>query len=259
MFCNVKTSLSSLKRGMRQSAFVLLLWAVVTPFFLCISFSVLKRMWMGNAAEYCVGDFINSLNRGTLMNFFILPFTVCVVFLVSERDNTANCILKFRTRTRLLENQYMKILLLSLLFPVVLVLTAFIIAGFFTNSLMNWGEKTSLFYKNYGYTLNIGFVSVLALTACRLFVKLLFFLIVMIWSGLRFQKIFSFLILFVLSAARVFDFFQFEVSKIFNLVKEESYFLASEKIVYFVLTPILILLLACVSFKAVKRKDFVGT
>lgn len=259
MFCNLKTGLLSFKRGVRQSAFVLCLWGAVTPFFLCINFSVLKRMWMGDSAEFCVGDFINSLNKGSLMNFLVLPFTAIAIFLISERDKAANCILKFRTRTCLLKNQYGKILFLSLVFPVVLVLAAFIIAGFFTNSLMNWGEKTSLFYKNYGYTLNIGFASVLALTACRLFLKLFFSLTVMTWSSLCFEKMVSFLILFVLSAARLFEFFQFEVSKLLNLAQEKGYFPTSEKTVYFVVTPILILLFAIFSFRAVKRKDFIGT
>lgn len=259
MFCNLKTGLFFLKKGMRQSAFLLLLWAVVTPFFLCVSFSVLKRMWMGGASEYCVGDFINSLNQGTLMNFFIVPLTASVMFIVSEQNGTANYILKLRTRSNLLRNQSIEVLFLSFLFSFVLVLFSFFIAGFFASSLMNWSEQTSLFYENHGYTVKISFSSVLALTACKMFFKLLFFLTVMTWSSLCFKKMFSFLVLFVLSAARLFDFFQFEVSKIFNLAREEGYFLTSEKITYFVLTTILILLLAGASLKAVKRKDFIGT
>ena len=159
------------------------------------------------------------------MNFLMFPLTASVMFIVSEQNGTANYILKLRTRSNLLRNQSIEVLFLSFLFSFVLVLISFLIAGFFASSLMNWSEQTSLFYENHGYTLKISFASVLVLTAYKTFIKLFFFLTVMTLVNLCLKKVFSFFTMFILSAARLFDFFQFEVSKLFNLAKEESYLL----------------------------------
>lgn len=257
MSYNLKTGLHFLKKGMEQSLPVILLWLFVTPFFLLLSFSSLKRLSFGRFGEWCIGDYINSLNNGYLMNFLVVPLTAAIIFIISDQDSTANCILKFHSRVDILKNQYMKALFLSVIFSLGLIFISFIIAGLLASSFMNWSEQTSYFYQAHGYTLKISFASVQALTAFKMCLKLIFFLTVMILVNLRFTKIFSFLIMFILSAVRFLDFFQFEIDRIFNLAKEESYFPASLKIIYLGVVPILIILFLVTSFKMVKRKDFI--
>jgi hypothetical protein len=257
MSYNFRTGMHFLKKGIEQSAPVLLLWALVTPFLLLLSFSALKRLSIGSLGEMCIGDYVNSLNSGYLMNLLVVPLTAAIIFIISEQDNTANCILKFHSRTDVLKNQYMKVLFLSVLFSVGLVFISFIIAGLLASSLMNWSEQASSFYQSHGYTLKIKFAFVQALTAYKIFIKLVLFLIIMILTNLHFKKIFSFLIMFILSAIRLTDLLQFEIASIFKLVKEKSYFYSSLKIVYLGVMPALIIIFIGISMKLVKRKDFI--
>lgn len=257
MSYNFRIGMHFLKKSIEQSVPILLLWVFATPFLLLLNFSVLKRLSIGSLGEMCVGDYINSLNSGYLMNLLVIPLSATIVFIVSEQDNTANCILKFHTRTDVLKNQYVKVLLLSAVFSLGLVLISMITAGFLTSTLMNWNEQASCFYQTHGYTLGISFASVQALTFYKIFIKLILLLTVMLLMDLRFKKVFSFLIMFILSAIRVADFLQFEIDSIFNLAKEKSYFYGSLKIVYLGVVPVLILCLFGVSLKLVKRKDFI--
>lgn len=259
MSYDLKMGLYFLKKGITQSIPAILLWLFATPFILLLSFSAIKRLSIGSLGELCVGDYIDSLNRGSLINFFIVPLTAAIIFMISEHDSTPNCILKFHARKNILKNQYIKILFLSIIFSLGLVFLSYIIAGLLTFSLMNWSDPTSCFYQAHGYTLEIGFASVQALTAYKIFIKLFFFLTVMVLVNLRLKKVFSFLIMFIMSAVRLLDFFQFEIEKIFSLVKEESYFPVSLKIVYLGMVPILTIFLMSISFKMMKRKDFIGT
>ncbi len=259
MFYDLKMGLYFLKKNIKQFLPIILAWGFVTLFSLLMSFSVLKRLSIGSLGELCVGDYIDSLNRGYLIDFFVVPLTAAIIFIISEHDCTSNCILKFHTRTNILRNQYIKILILSIAFSLGLIFLSYIIAGLLTFILMNWNDQTSYFYQAHGYILEIGFASVQMLTAYKMFIKLFFFLTVMVLVNLRLKKVFSFLIMVILSAVRLFDFFQFEIEKIFNLVKEKSYFPVSLKIIYLGIVPILTIALMSITFKMMKRKDFIST
>jgi hypothetical protein len=107
--------------------------------------------------------------------------------------------------------------------------------------------------------LNISLLNVVVLTSLRIFLKLLFFTSAMVLISLRFKKIISFLAAVVLSAVRFPDLVQFAIENIFNLHGGNEYFPISMQITYICVLPALIVLFFCLSFRMIKRKDFIVT
>ena len=259
MCCNSKKNFNYLKGSTKQAFPLIMLWVFLMPFFLLLHCSALKRLALGSGGELCIGDCIDSLNSGYIMNFFILLFTSAIIFIISGQNTTANFILRLHSRKCIVKSQCIKSICLSLIFSVCLILISFLVSGLMVSSLINWSEQSSSFYQSQGYTLNISLLNVVVLTSLRIFLKLLFFTSAMVLISLRFKKIISFLAAVVLSAVRFPDLVQFAIENIFNLHGGNECFPISMQITYICVLPALIVLFFCLSFRMIKRKDFIVT
>jgi len=236
-------------------------FCVFSAFLLLLYFAFIKRSMMMYGGKICVADFLDSLTHGFFINLLVVPFSAVLITAFSERHcTTANYYLRRKKRFFIISNQLMKILFSSVFISVLFAAVSTVIAGLFTSVFINWREYGSFFYISRGVRLDISFINVLTVITIKLFFPILFFSLFVCMVSLVTKKIFSFIAVIALSAMNFFGLIKYMIDSALPFNETEiSYLSLSSRILLFVVFPLLIAVIAALSFKLVKRKDFLVT
>lgn len=235
------------------------LFGVITAPFMLLYFSSLKSFMINTTSKICLADFIDRLADGSFINILLIPLCTIFVVVLSQRNAaTANYYIRNKSRKHIIIKRMIRVLILSAAVSAMTVIVSIFIAGLFASRFINWNEHTSFFCLSRGTTLNIGFITVLAVTFLKLFFPALFFSVLVCTLDLVCKKVFAFLIAALLSALNVFGFVKFLIDGVFNSTETQVYLSVSSAVLLFVVFPLLSMTAAFTSVKLVGRKDFLS-
>lgn len=226
-----------------------------------VSFSGLKHAMMMYGGQFCVADFIDTLGSGSLFNVFLIPFSVAVILLSSERHySTMNHYIRNRKRVSILYNQLLRTFILSAVLSSIIVILSFLTAGLFTANIINWDQYDSFFFQGKGVILHIGITEILLIAILKLFFPVFFFTSLCYMITLMTKKVYAFLIVLFFSATNCIGYLKYAMNNLLVFPRDkDSYLSVSSIVLLAVLFPLMIVLVNAVSCRLIKRKDFFVT
>ncbi len=235
-------------------------FCIVTAFFILLYFSFLKSSMITVTRNICLADFIDLLGSGTFMNLFLVPpCTVFITTLSEHNYTTYNYYIRNSSRTYIILNRIVRIIILSVIISILLVIISTAVAGLFSKSYINWNEYGSYFYLSKRILIDINFLNVFLLSIAKLLFPIIFFSSLACTISLIGKKIFSFLFVVILSASNFFAYIKLIINYILNFQKSETeYFSFSSIVLLFIIFPFLTLITVLLAIKFAKRKDFLN-
>lgn len=236
------------------------LFSFVYSFILLLYFSFLKRSFISTSINICVADFIDCLSSGVFINFLIIPVSVVIIIIASEKDHTSiNYYIRNKTRSRVATKQMLRILFFTIILLILLLIISIFIAGLMAPEMINWNSVFSYSNMSIRMLFDISFINVLTITFIKLLIPMLFFSLLFYTLNFLTSKSMSFFIIVLLSISNVFGYIKYLIDSVSGeKINNISYLSNSSKILLFGFFPLLIILTCMVAYKLVRRKDYLS-
>lgn len=237
------------------------LFCILYAFSALLFFSFFKRSMMMYSGEICLADYINLLGGGSFVNLLLIPLSMVFIITSSEKNHTTlNYYIRNKKRASIFLKQLFRIITLSIVLSILIVILSIFVAGLLTAKIINWNQYNSLFYMSNGVLLNIGITDVVFITVLKLFFPIVFFSVFSYMINLVTKKIYAFILVIFFSASNCIGYLKYRLSDLFASPNSEiSYLSLSSKILMFIIFPLLTLVIVVISYKLIKRKDYLVT
>lgn len=203
----------------------------------------------------CFVLFIKPLYNG----FFIVPWTVIIVYKIIRNDFNEKKILRYEDKSQIMKEHIFLALTISLIITIYYFLLILIISALFQNNFINWESYNSLFFRNTG--VRIKDISIWKIIFAYIIIEFIINYILSILTIILFwlfnNVIYTLVIMFCIACFEV----NYNGSKIFYGILNIEYYswidikLYMVKLVYGIIVSS-ILLLICKH--VVNRKEFIG-
>lgn len=243
---------------LKSTFFYICLFTAVDLVIIFFYFAYTKQSSGFSANILCLCDYIDYLCNSNLFRTVFIPIAIVSIYLMSELPQTANSIVRYKRKSELTLIQIMKSFFISLCFSLITILGAAGLGHLFTKTIYNWDCERSLFYLSHQYCVSVPLSTVFLWAVYRVFLWLTFFASILIALGTMIRKSYGVLIIFALIVSNIFDMISYYVSLNTDQNSSDSLYIAlSSQITYFLIFPILIVLLIFSSLKLANKKDYI--
>lgn len=239
---------------LKLSALMGAIYFLFLPFFILLYFTFSKEYMIQTPGVICLGDFISLLGDGYFFAIAIIPALCCLILMISKNNNTANYIIRHKSKRTIFAEEVAKIVVCAVVFSVYMGIVAFFIGALFSNEVMNWDSTGSYYFLSYGELSYLNFWEVMINSLGKIAINLILLSIIGLVLEIFIKKIYMFLAVIVLSAVNLFNIIPMFLIEKINLQIE--FFSYNYLLAFLIYTIIIICVLIFIALKTVKKREY---